>query len=173
MTTKTSTELVFDLFNRMNPALQHPLTPTNVTLSAPAVNDNNAVTKNTKTTISAVAGQGYSGSTTVYYNRVSLADIVATGSNQFLLTTQKKASDILPLFNAAFNTNLIIDDIVEEDLPAAAANGTITYTLQAAANSPAFLASVVVKLVPADIPLSQAITTTDMTGLTVADVTAA
>jgi hypothetical protein len=173
VTTKTSTQLVFDLFNRMNSGLQYPLSPTNVVLGAPATNDNGAISKNTKATLTAIGGQGYSGSTTVYYNRVDLADILATGSSNFPLTNQVSSADILALWNAAFNTNLIAADIVVEALPAPAANGSISYTLKANTASPAFIGQAALVLAPAAIPLSTAITTTDMTGLSVSDVTAA
>lgn len=171
MTTKTSSQLVYDLFNRSNPTLPFPLSPTTVTLGVPAVNSSGVTSKNTIITLTAVSGQGYSGSTTAYYNRVSLADIVAAGSNNFLYTTQATSADVLPLFNAAFNTNVQAADIVVENLPAPDGTGKITYTLKAATSSLAFNASVQITLTPATVDLGTAVSTTDMTGLTLADVT--
>lgn len=171
MTTKTSSQLVYDLFNRSNPTLPFPLAPANVTLGVPAVNSSGISLKNTMVTMTAVAGQGYSGSTTAYYNRVSLADIVATGSSNFFYTNQVTSSDVLPLFNTAFNTNLQASDIVVENLPAPDGTGKITYTLTANPHSLAFNASVQITLTPATVDLAAAVTNTDMNGLTLADVT--
>lgn len=171
MNTKTSTQLVFDLFNRSNPALPTALSPTNVTLTTPIANTSGITTRNTAITINAIAGQGYTGSTTAYYDRVSLVDVVGAGSTQFPLGSQVSSSDLLAAFNASFGTNMDTSDIVVENLPAPDGTGKITYNLTANASSMAFIGQVTLTLVPVVLDLATAVTTTNMAGLTVVDVT--
>lgn len=170
-TTKTSLQLVFDLFNRSNPTLPTPLSATNVSLTSPIANTSGITTRNTAITINAIAGHGYTGSTTAYYDRVSLADVVGAGSTQFPLGSQVSSSDLLAAFNAAFGTNLDTTDIVVENLPAPDGTGKITYNLTANPTSMAFISQVTLTLVPVVLDLATAVTVTDMAGLTVANVT--
>lgn len=169
MSNKTSFQLVLDLINSTD---NITLTADQITFGAPAANANGAITKNTQLDVTGVTGKGYSGTVRVYFDRVALSDISGGATVHQTLTTQTSSSDLLSDFNTAYNTGLTTDDIVVEALPAAAGDGTITYNLTAAAGSLAFIGAVQIVLTPADVPLSSAITTTDLNGLTVGTVTA-
>jgi hypothetical protein len=165
----TSSQLFYNKLNEANPQLLTPLSPDNVTVGVPTTNTDSSITKNSMVQVTAKAGTTYSGLATAYYDRVTMADIVATvaGSNTFPYTNQTKISDCLASFNATFAVNMVAADIIDGPLGSPdPATGQINFTLAAAASSLAFMGSTPFIYVPSDLSLNTGITTTTLTGLT-------
>lgn len=101
----------------------------------PTVND---ALFNTSITLTSVVGQGYKGSFTVRYNRVSAAlstvlnNLVLPGDQTFAVANTHA---LIPLINTATGLTLVTDDIVNE----AIAPGTNSVNLKAASTSYFFL----------------------------------
>lgn len=156
-TVVTSSQLFYNKLNEANPQMPVPFTPDNVVVGVPQVNNNGSVSKNSMITVSGAVGSPYSGIQTAYYDRVSMADILATApnANSFRQTTETMISDVLPIFNQTFLVNMVADDIIDGPLPASnPTTGQIAFTLAAAATSLAFMGSIPITYVPDDISLT-------------------
>jgi hypothetical protein len=167
----TSSQLFYNKLNEANPQLTVPLSPTNITVGAPSVNTDTSISKNSMVSIAAKAGTSYSGLTTAYYDRVSMADILDSvpGANVFPLTTETMIADVLPIFNTTFGINMVAADIITGNLPAAdPATGQIAFTLAANATSLAFVGSIPITYVPADLSLAVVVAQPVLTGPTAA-----
>lgn len=144
--TKDAATLLFELINGDNPNQKNgAFTAANVTIGAPASLTNDPSAKNTTMVLTAIPGKGYVGSQTVKYNRLDLFDVLirkgfpapTVTNNTFTL-----ASHLLPSLNSQFGLNLQAEDIIDEALPAADDNGNISYSLQIAAGSLAYMGAV-------------------------------
>lgn len=117
---------VLDLVDSQNPAA--PNREAQVTTSnLQAVNDpTNHPGMDTSVEIDAVAGQGYTGAVTVYYDRVALATQVAAESGAAALTSTMTAEQMLAAVATHFN--LIVAEISWVTAPT---NGDASGTIQA------------------------------------------
>lgn len=165
----TSSDLIYNKLNEVNPGLPYPLTPDNIVLGTPTPNTNTNISKNSAITFTGKTGSKYRGNNTAYYDRVDLATITATigGGNVFPLTTQKNISDVLPLYNSTYTVNVVASDIVDGPLPAGdPASGQIAFNLTAVGASYAFKGVTGLVFKPADASLATLITTTTLSGFT-------
>lgn len=172
MTAKLGSELVYDLLNADNPDAPIPLSSANCTLGTPVVNTNDSIAKNTSLVLTAVLGQGYRSAQTVYYNRVALADLLATypseGGDTFSLADVVTYADLLPAFNTRYKVNLVAGDIVGGDLPDPV-EGVISANFQAAPGSLILNGAVNLTIVFSVSPtLASAVTVTELSGFTAA-----
>lgn len=171
MSTVTSSQLFYGKLNEANPNLPYPLDETNIVVGTPGSNANGGISKNSQVVISGAVGSKYSGTATAYYDRVALADIIATVSpavTVFPLTTETKVSDVLPVFNQTYNVNIVAADIIDGSLPSAdPTTGQVAFTLAIAPTSLAFSGSAALVYQPSDISLAT-FTTSVLDGMTVA-----
>lgn len=125
--------------------------------------------KNTGVTITAKAGSGYTGTRDLTYDRVDLATIPGTRSNEFALGSATKAIDLIPAINAAYQLNLQPEDYENDDLPTfdgVDPQEKKPFTLRAKAGSYIFRGSVNLLIDGNDVDLAQLITVTELDGLT-------
>jgi hypothetical protein len=138
-------QMVFDAINAANPSLQNgPVSASNVTLGTPTAT---GATPNTSVEMTGIAGQGYSGSDTITYDRIDIGAMFTTwGDNPATVpngATYTNASDMLPTINATYGTDLQAADIVDGAIGASSypfayslvmAAGCLAYTGELAIN---------------------------------------
>lgn len=170
----TASSLFFAKLNEANPNVPYPFSPDNVTVGVPAVNTDSSKGRNSVVSVTGAVGSKYSGTHPAYYDRVALADILATApsANVYRLTSETKISDVLPIFNQTFTINMVAADIVDGQLPAAdTGTGQIAFNLTAAASSLAFQGTIALTYRPDDISLTS-LGTTALAGFTPAIINA-
>lgn len=72
--------------------------------------------RNTVVILTANTSSLFYGNKTIYYNRVSLNNLLANKNKTFNRNTSLKLSDLLPQINERFDLNLSKDQIVDSDL---------------------------------------------------------
>jgi hypothetical protein len=159
--TKTGAQLIYDLLNAANPNPRHgAFSPTNVTLGAVSTLTGDVSGKNTKVTVTAVAGQGYSGSQTIKFNRIDInALFIQKGipALSFPNANYTQSTDFLAYLNSTHSLNLTAADVVLETLPADDdVTGLITYTLQIASTCKTFIGTLPLTITPLTIQLARA-----------------
>lgn len=114
---KGGKQMIFDLINAANPS-EVPYTEANTAIE---VITNGSFTVdgksyNTSARVRGLMGTGYTGSKTVYYNRLSLATLFLNAT--FRLDSYSAASvyDALPVINSRYGLNLTQADIVDAAL---------------------------------------------------------
>lgn len=125
--------------------------------------------KNTSVEVSAIEGLPYTGTQTLTYNRVSLAEAPGAASTEFLIGAQATTRDLVAEAAAAWGVDLSASDIVDAPLPEADEFGTITVTLEAASGSYLWTGSIEVTLVPETEALADVIPNTELDGLNIED----
>lgn len=121
--------------------------------------------KNTVVVVTPAAGQPYSGSRSIYYNRVGLNEIPPGGAAVELeLTNESSTHDVVALLASQYSVDLTVDDVQDAPLPAADEFGTVEVTLQAAAASGKWNGSLAVTLRPATQPLENVIEENEIDG---------
>lgn len=134
---KTGKELVWDLINQANPR-PVPFSASNSAIEAITAGSftQDGVTYNTKARIRGLPNSGYTGSVTVYYNRLTLSNLFR---NQQASVESFSAADIhalLPVINRSYGLNLLTSDITNATLGGVAVpNYTNTVFLAPAATS--------------------------------------
>lgn len=163
---KSFSALLLEMVKVANPA-ETTITAAHYTFGTPTVATENG--KNTSLVLSAVANSGFTGTQTVYYNRLDLTAIGATGDLQFDAEGKAKVSDAVAEFNARFKTNLVAGtDYTDADLPelTGAPGETQQVTVTALAGSHVYLGNVVITLKVATRDLAEVITNNNLNGLT-------
>lgn len=142
---QSGSTLVFDLINSANPTLPNgPLSPSNTTLGTPTVTGS---TPNTSLGITAVNGEGYTGTDEVLYNRIDIGamftswGVTATVSSGASYTN---AVDLLPTLNSQYGLDLQASDIVDGAI--GASSFPSTYTLAIATGSLTYIGELAVTL---------------------------
>lgn len=170
--TKSAQQIIIDLVNNDNTLA---LTPALVTFGAPtAATVGGSITRDTDLTLTAVAGSGYSGSQTIHYNRVNLANVPGSRSTVFPKGNAVNISDLVPEINAAYGINMSNTadaqhpDFVDAALPTftGTPNEQHDFQFTADANSLVWENSVTLTVHANDIPLSSAIVNPTLNGLT-------
>lgn len=161
--TKMPLQILCDLINSANATA---LVPADITFSAPAVQASG--NRNTGVTITAVNGRGYKGFRDLTYDRVDLATVPGSRSNEFNLGSAVTAHDLLPAINAMYGINLQAEDVENDTLPVF--NGTDPlekepFTLRAKAGSYIFRGSLLLSIDGNDVDLANIITVTELNGL--------
>lgn len=161
--TKLPLQILVDLINATNATA---LTTTDITFTAPTVTSAGA--KNTAVTINAVALSGYTGTRDLTYDRVDLATIPGSRSNEFHLGSATTAHDLIPALNAAYQLNLQVSDIENDALPVFSGTDPMEkepFVLRAKTGSYIFRGSLTLSIDGNDVDLATLITTTELNGL--------
>lgn len=164
----TASALFYAKLNEANPDVPVPFSPDNVTVGNPSTNTDSSKNRNSVVSVTGKPGSKYTGTHPAYYDRVAMADILATAptANSFPYTNETMIADVLPVFNQTFSVNMVADDIINGQLPPPdSSSGKINFTLAASANSLAFVGNIPLIYVPDDISLTT-LTTLNLTGLT-------
>lgn len=162
--TKADVQILLDQINADNSS---SLTTSLVTFGAVAV-DSGGV-RNSNITVSANVGSGYTGNVQLKYDRVDLATIPGSRSTEFQVGAATHVSDLIAQVNAAYQLNMTAADFVDASIPAfpgVAPHEKQTINLVASATSLIFHGTLVLTIDANDMPLSNAITTTTLNGLT-------
>lgn len=114
---KPGKDLVFDLINAANPK-PVPFTAENSAIEAITAGTftQDGITYNTKARLRGLAGAGYTGITTVYYNRLLLANLF---KSIYFKSKSFSAPDIhtlLPVINRDYGISLLTSDITNQTL---------------------------------------------------------
>ena len=168
--TQTGEVLLLALINTQNPNLPNgALTNANVTLGTPTAS---GTTPNSSLAVNAVAGQGYQGSVTVTYNRLDIqndvfsvlapsgATVVNTGG------TMAAISDVVAAINASYNLNIVEADVSNWTTALSLTEDAGSCTIDIAAGSLVYTGTLNVAITQQQVALSQAVTNTDLSGLT-------
>jgi hypothetical protein len=168
--TQTGQTLVYGLINAANPNLQNgALSAVNTTLGAPA---GTGSTPNTSVQVSAVANQGYTGNVTVNYNRLDIqnqvfsvlapsgATVVNAGGSMATV------NDVVTAINSTYNLNLQAGDVSNASTELSLSEDAGSCTIEIAAGSLTYTGSLNVTITQQQVALSQAVTTTALSGLT-------
>lgn len=165
--TRSEIDVVIDLIRQDNQ--NRTLTSSQVTFGTPSVfTPVGGVNRNTLMVGTAVAGRGYEGSQSFYYNRVRLVDFVdpETTSLAFTITDEVNLSDLLPAINERLNINLLASKIIDKPLPDLSSVLSANIELKVTFDSMVYLGSLILEVKPELIPLSAYLPVTDLSGLT-------
>jgi hypothetical protein len=107
------------VFNQINSANAISLSPYDFTLSPPSDYSNAQYpTLNTQITITPAELTGYTGSMTVYYNRINISQVLGTQSTSIVPAINATLlSDIIPQINTAYGLDLQTGDYTDAPLP--------------------------------------------------------
>lgn len=162
----TSIQALLNLIGREN---EITLAINQVTISPPSTEVGSSG-KNTAVTLTAVQGQGYTGTADVFYDRVALSSAPDGLSTEFLMPSPPATTHgLLDAINERYNLSLQPIDIVDTALPAANPDGSRSVTLQAAAISYGWIGTLAITLVPGTVDLADVILVTELDGLTLPD----
>jgi hypothetical protein len=162
--TKAPEQILLDQINNDNSSA---LTLTQVSFGLPTTVGGASPARDTQVTVSAVAGEGYSGSVVVEYNRVNISTVPGARSTIFPKGSAVNISDLIPQINAAYQINLTTADYTDGPLPTFTGTPNEEHTFQLVMNSDSlpFENSVTLTVKANDIPLSSVITTATLNGL--------
>jgi hypothetical protein len=126
--------------------------------------------RDTELVVTGIPNSGYTGTKTIYYNRINLNDFTTLLDPEQELILQidgeVTVQKILDAFNAFFGSNLQLDDLRDDlTIPPSIENGVL-FSLVASANSLAYRGSIEVTLQPMDVDLETAINVATLNGLT-------
>jgi hypothetical protein len=168
--TQTGQTLVYGLINAANPSLPNgALSATNTTLGVPA---GTGTTPNTSVTVTAIANQGYTGSVTVKYTRLDIQNdvfsVLAPGGATVVNTNaaMQTVSDVVTAINAAYSINLQPSDVSNGSTALVLTNDAGTCQIDIAPGSLTYTGTLSVSITQQQVALSQAVTTTNLNGLT-------
>ncbi|MND14883.1 hypothetical protein D3C81_498270 [compost metagenome] len=124
--------------------------------------------KNTELVINGVPNKGFKGTTTVFYNRIDLAEFAAVDGVPILqIEGVVDIASILAKFNENYGSNLELTDLRNDHVipPQEDILDGEDFIIYAGATSFAYRGNVTVRLQPADIDLDVAITEKNLNGL--------
>jgi len=165
--TKLPAQIITDLINTDNPGSNLNLSV--LSYGVPSVAPGDSPAKNTVLVATAVPGSGYSGTRTLYYDRVDFSTIPGTRSTEFELNGSTNISDLIPAINAAYQLNIQPEDYIDGALPTFDSGDTSTtkpFTLTAATDSLVFISAVTLSIKRDSIPLEDGIVNNVLDGLT-------
>lgn len=109
--------LMQEMVKAANPVTAVDLLASHYTIGA-ATPSTEKEDRNTKSTLTAVANSGFANSQDVWYNRLDVEAIAATGNRNFDAEGKVKLSDLVAEFNTRFATKLTAGvDYTDGDLP--------------------------------------------------------
>lgn len=124
--------------------------------------------KNTELVLTGIPNKGFKGSTTVFYNRIDLAEFAAADGTPILqIAGVVDISTILAAFNAAYGSKLELSDLRSDHVipPQEDILDGEDFIIYAGATSLAYRGNVTVHIQPADLDLDEAITEKNLNGL--------
>lgn len=162
--TKAPAQIVLDQINNDNASA---LTLQQVSFGLPTATTGTSPARDTQVTVSAVAGEGYSGSVVVEYNRVNISTVPGVRSTVFPKGSAVNISDLIPQINAAYQINLTSADYTDGPLPTFSGTPNEEHDFQVVITSDSlpFENSVTLTVKANDIALSSVITTSTLNGL--------
>lgn len=166
---KAPEEIIFDLINYDNPG--KTISSAVMALGVPLAASGEAPVANTTLEVTALPDSGYTGAVTVTYNRLALDGFIAAAGIQGNLILPigdaVNYADLIPEINTALGINLTDADYVDGVIGdwAGTPNETKIIHIPASADSYVFLESLTVTMQAEDIPLSDVITVTTLSGL--------
>lgn len=130
----TSSDLVYALINAANLNLPNgPLTATNSTLGTPAAS---GTTPNTTVTLTAVAGEGYTGEVTISYGRIDIGAMFTTWGDSPVLVPSganyTTVAELIAYLNSTYTLDLQDSDVVTGSIPAGPYPYSYTLTMNSA-----------------------------------------
>lgn len=158
------------ILNLINEKATRQFVAGQLTFAAPTVISDGAF--NTSLVVSPAAGQPYTGTQTIKYTRLALADAPQGASTEFTLGSQVSTSDVLADLVDRYGVLLTTEDIIVEALPAADEFGAVSFNLRANGASKLWIGQLALVLKPVEVALNSVIPT-DMDGLTITDVSTA
>lgn len=163
--TRSEIDVLIDLIRHDNE--NKILTSSQVTFGTPSTfTPVPGVDRNTLVIGTSVAGRGYEGSQSFYYNRVKLIDFVdQTDPDQlvYYIGTETTLADLLPTINERYGINLTIDKIINKPLPAYV-DYAAQVVLQVVPTSLVYINQLTLQLYPVKTPLSDELTVTNLDG---------
>lgn len=166
---KAPEEIIFDLINYDNPG--KTISSAVMALGVPLAAAGQNPVANTTLEVTALPDSGYTGAVTVTYNRLPLDGFIAAAGIQGSLILPVgdaiNYADLIPEINTALGINMTDADYVDGVIGewAGVPNETKTIQIPASADSYVFLESLTVTMQAEDIPLSDVITVTTLSGL--------
>lgn len=166
---KDPKEIIFDLINFDNPG--KTISSSVMGLGVPVAATGQNPVANTTLEVSALANSGYTGAVTVNYNRLALNGFIAaagiSGALEIPVGDAVKFADVIDEANTALGINMTADDYIDGDIGdwEGTPNETKIISIPANADSYVFLKSLDITLTAEDIPLSEVITVTTLSGL--------
>lgn len=166
--TKPFKTLLVEMINEVNPDGTQ-IKAADFTVGAPTASSAQPG-KNTALVVTGEQTAGYTGTQTVYYNRLDIgSDIGATGDRIFDAEGKTKVSHVITEFNARFKTNLVAGkDYTEADLPTFAGNPGEQHDVIVTmlAGSEMFINSVTLTVKIATRDIAEVIVNNNLNGLT-------
>lgn len=156
---------VLALLNDEYPLLK--FTEENIVLGEPIQATGENPVKNTELVLTGVPNKGFKGTTTVFYNRIDLAEFSASEPAILQIAGVVDMASILVAFNEFYGSNLELADFRNDHVipPQEDFLDGEDFILYASATSLAYRGNVTVHIQPADIDLDVAITEKNLNGL--------
>lgn len=136
--TKSSTNQVFDLINAENSTT---FNSGQISLGVPSVNGDVSKDKNTALIVTALGGSGYTGSLTVYYNRLDIGDFAIRKTPEISLDLVTTKAEMVSAFNTYYSCNITDTEIVDMLTPTPTIAG-VPYTITATAANLVYYGSI-------------------------------
>ncbi|MNQ00177.1 hypothetical protein D3C85_128200 [compost metagenome] len=142
-----------------------------ITFGEPIAATGETPVKNTELVINGVPNKGFKGTTTVFYNRIDLAEFAAVPEVAEGIILQIEGvvdiASILAKFNETFGSQLELSDLRNDHVipPQEDILDGEDFIIYASATSFAYRGNVTVKIQPADIDIDVAITNKELNGL--------
>lgn len=136
--TKASNQQVFDLINAENSTT---FNSSQITLGTPTVNGDVSKNKNTALIVTALGGSGYTGSMSVYYNRLDIGDFALRLTPEISLDLVTTKAQMVSVFNTYYGCNIVDTEIVDVLTPTPTVDG-IPYTITAASSNLVYYGSI-------------------------------
>lgn len=166
---KTGAAILVEQYNIDNPSVNLPAPA--VTFNAPVANNGpDSAQRDTKITMSAVPGSGYTGSVNLTYPRLDIETDIVDAADRPVTFDEGEATRVAGIvaeFNTRFRVNLVAGtDYTDADLPEfdGTPNETKTFTLTMLASSLIYKGDIVITVALGDIDLQDATSATQMSG---------
>jgi hypothetical protein len=111
--TKTSSQIILD---QINSQFSTNFTLSAISLGTPHWNVDEEFPKNTKLIVSGI-GAGFGGSKVIYYDRLPMSQFAFRNSTVLEFSNTPTKQEIVTAFNARFNCNIAVDEIVDFVIP--------------------------------------------------------
>jgi hypothetical protein len=162
---KAPADIIIDLIAADNTT--KPITNQTITLGVPTVAAVVDASGDTELEVTAKAGSGYTGSEVVKYNRLDLQGFTFGETFSLPVGDAENLADLILEVNTGLGVNLTADDYTDSAIGAWAGepNETKVVSLPITAGSLVFKGALSITLHAEDIPLSEVITVTTLSGL--------
>lgn len=163
--------LIYAMINTANPSPTNgAASGTNTTIGAPTALTSDPSGKNTSVVLTAISGQGYTGTETFYYDRLDIQTQVMavkapSGATLVNKLTYNTIADILVDLNAAYGLDILAADLSNSTASAVVNTYPGSLTLDIAATCLTYTGTLTVAITDPAIAVASVLSTTVMTGL--------